>query len=183
MKGEIIINNPSIYTGMIHIGPKIYGFQTKHDYTIWEQFGGKVIFEPQVRIGKGTFISIGKNAELKLENGVHFGGNDRLICYSSVSIGKDTRVAWNVQIIDTDFRSTINTVTKTKNSQTKPIIIGQKNWLCFGSIISKGSVTPDSCIVSSNTTISKDYSEDGNNIIIGNENNAKVLCKYITFEI
>ena len=181
-KGQIVIDSNFIKPGIIHIGKKVYGFQGKHDYTIWEQQGGIIILGTGVKIGKGTFISVGKNAELKIEQNTGFGGNDRIICWKSITIKENTIVAWDVQIIDTDFRATINTITKTKNQVEKEIVIGKNNWLCFGSTILKGSITPNHCIVGAKSIINKDFSNAGENIVIGMENTVKVLAKYISWD-
>jgi acetyltransferase-like isoleucine patch superfamily enzyme len=180
--GKIIIESECIKTAMIHIGYKSYGFSRKHDHVLWEQFGGTVIFEGSVFVGKGTFIHIGEDAELRFGNNTCFGGNDKIICDKAITIKEDTKVAWDVQIIDTDFRATFNTVTKSWNCFKKDIIIGNNNWLCFGSTILKGTVTPNNCIVGSNSIINKDLSAYGENIVIGMESNVKVLTKYISWD-
>jgi acetyltransferase-like isoleucine patch superfamily enzyme len=180
--GHIIIESQSLKTGMIHIGHKSYGFSRKYDFTIWEQFEGTVIFEGTVHFGKGTFIHVGKDAVLRIGKNTGFGGNDKIICDKAITIKENTKVAWDVQIIDTDFRATLNTVTKTKNGFKKEIIIGSQNWLCFGCTILKGSITPNNCIVGANSTINKDLSQYGENIVVGMENNVKVLAKYIGWE-
>lgn len=181
-RGKIIIESTPVRTGMVRIGMKTYGFHTRKDTTIWELYNGTVIFENYVLIGKGTFIHVGKNAVLKLEQHTGFGGNDRIICDKSVTIKANTKVAWDVQIIDTDFRATINTVTKTKNIVKKDIIIGQNNWLCFGSTILKGTITPNNCIVGAKSVINSDFSNAGENIVIGMDSKVKVLTKYITWD-
>ena len=163
---------------MLHIGKEIYGFQWKNDYTIWEQLGGTVVIEDEVFLGKGTFISVGENAVLRLEKTVHIGGDDRIICMDSITIKANTMVAWDVHIIDTDFRSTINTVFGTKNSEKKKIVIGRNNWLCFGCTILKGSVTPDFCIVGAKTLINRDFSNEGENILISAGDNSKIVTRY-----
>lgn len=180
--GQILIDCPVIKAGMIHLGKATYGFQWKHDYTIWEQQGGTVIFENGVTIGQGTFIVVGKNAVFKMEQYARLGGNDKVICGHSITIKANTLVAWDVQIIDTDFRATINTITKTKNCIKKAIIIGKSNWLCFGSTVLKGSITPDYCIIGAKCLINKDFSNAGEHIVIGMENNAKVISKYIDWD-
>jgi acetyltransferase-like isoleucine patch superfamily enzyme len=180
-RGKIVLEGP-IKTGMVHLGKNTYGFQSKHDYTIWEQLGGTIILENKVLLGQATFIHVGKNAVLKIERNTGFGGNDKIICETSVTIKENTIVAWNVQIIDTDFRATINTITKTRNCSRKAIVIGKNNWLCFDCSILKGSITPDYCIVGAGSIINKDFSDAGENVVIGNENNVKVIAKYITWD-
>jgi len=177
--GQIIINSNKLRTGMIHIGNENYGFQHKYNLTIWEQQGGTVVFEDGIELGKGTCISIGKNAFLKLEHNVRFGGDVRLICMKSVIIRSNTMLAWDVHIMDTDFHATFNTITNAINAAEKPIIIGKNNWLCLGSLILKGSITPDYCIVSAKTVINRDYSAVGENIILSNDTVAKVVAKAI----
>lgn len=181
-KGRIIIDSLPIETGMVRIGRKSYGFIRRQDYTIWEQYDGTVVFESGVNIGKGTFIHVGNNAILKVGQNTCFGGNDRIICDKSITINANSKVAWDVQIIDTDFRATINTISKTKNCFRKEIIIGSHNWLCFGSTILKGSITPNNCIVGANSLINKDFSDAGENIVIGMESKAKVLAKYLSWD-
>ncbi len=182
-KGRIELNFSPIEPGLVRIGKATYGFQSKQHVTIWEQLGGTVVFGRCVHIGKGTFFSIGKNAKLEFEQKVGFGGNDKIICRKSILIGENTKVAWDVQIIDTDFHSTINTIFKTKNCSEKPIIVGKHNWLGFGCTMLKGSITPNRCIVAANTTIKNDYSSVGENIVLACEASAKVTAKYITFDL
>lgn len=181
-KGNIELNFQTIEPGCIRIGKESYGFQTRHHPTIWEHKGGTVILGKEIKIGKGTFISVGRFGMLRFGNHIHFGGNTKIICNKSITIGDHTMVAWDVQIIDTDFHNTINTVFNTMNVVEKPIMIGRYNWLGFGSTIIKGTVTPDYCIVAAKTTLKDDYSDAGENIILSLETSAKVTAKYIRFD-
>jgi len=183
MRGRVELAFSPVKPGNVQIGKRRYGFQTKHHTTIWEQRGGTVIFGKDILIGKGTFIMTGEHAVLKFGRHVNFGGNDKVICRKSIVIGENTVAAWDVQIIDTDFHPTINTVFNTINCAEKPVTIGKHNWLGFGSTILKGSVTPDHCIVSANTTIRHDHSSAGENIVLGNEPDVKVTAKYVRFDI
>jgi len=183
MKGRVELDFSPVRAGAVQIGKKRYGFHTKHHTTIWEQRGGTVIFGNKILIGKGTFLMTGEDAVLRFGHDVGFGGNDRVICRKSVVIGSHTVAAWDVQISDTDFHPTINTVFNTVNCAEKPIVIGDHNWLGFGSTILKGSVTPNHCIVAANTTIRHDHSSDGENIVLGHEPDAKVTAKYVRFDM
>jgi acetyltransferase-like isoleucine patch superfamily enzyme len=181
-KGRIELDFSPVKPGCIKIGKARYGFHSRYHHTIWEQREGTVIFGKDILIGKGTFFMIGENATLRFGHNVGFGGNDKVICRKSIVIGDHTIAAWDVQIIDTDFHPTVNTVFKTVNCAEKPITIGNYNWLGFGSTILKGSVTPDHCIVSANTTIKSDFSDAGENIVLGYEPGAKVTARYVRFD-
>ena len=84
MKGCIDLNFPAIRPGSVRIGKASYGFQTRYHPTIWEQLGGTVIFGNGTRIGKGTFISVGRFGLLRFGNQVKMGGNDNIICKKSI---------------------------------------------------------------------------------------------------
>jgi acetyltransferase-like isoleucine patch superfamily enzyme len=182
MKGSIELDFHHIRPGSVQIGKESYGFQTRYHQTIWEQLGGTVIFGESVRIGKGTFITIGRFGLVRFGNHVIMGGNDKVICKKSISIGDHSMIAWDVELIDTDFHHTVNTVFKTVNCVEKPIVIGNHNWLGFGSTMLKGTVTSDHCIVAAKTVLKSDYSEAGENIILSQETSAKVVAKYIQFD-
>lgn len=182
MKGCIDLDFPDIRTGSIRIGKEYYGFQNRHHQTIWEQLGGTVIFGNRITIGKGTFITIGRFGTLRFGNRLIIGGNDKIICKKLISIGDFTRIAWDVEIIDTDFHHTINTIFKTANCVEKPILLGTHNWVGFGCTILKGTVTPEHCIVSAKTILKNDYSEAGENILLSQDTPAKVMAKYIQFD-
>jgi acetyltransferase-like isoleucine patch superfamily enzyme len=182
LKGAVEFSCARVKSGLVHIGQTNYGFHTRHDLTIWEQKGGKVVFGENVCIGRGTFISIGYKGCLRLGDNVKFGGNSKIICRKSIDIGERTMVSWNSQIIDTDFHSTLNTIFKTRNSAVSSIKIGTHNWLGFGCTLMKGTITPNHCIVCANTSIKSDYSKSGENVVLAYEQNAKVTVKYITFD-
>jgi acetyltransferase-like isoleucine patch superfamily enzyme len=181
-RGKIFLDFRKIEPGCIRIGKKSYGFHSRYHRTIWEHNGGVILFGQQVKIGKGTFISVGANGFLRFGNYVKLGGNDMVICNRSIHLGDHTLVAWDVRIIDTDFHRTVNTVFRTSNCVEKPITVGEYNWLGFGCVILKGTVTPNRCIVSASTTLRNDYSKAGENIVLGQEESAKVTAKYIHFE-
>lgn len=182
MNGRIHLNFEQLKPGSVRIGKYNYGFHSRHDSTIWEQKGGTVIFGRDISVGKGTFISVGKNACMKIGNNVNMGGNDKIICNQFVTLGSNTMVAWDVQIIDTDFHRTLNTVFKTHTNAERPIVIGNHNWLGFGCSVLKGTVTPNRCIIAANTTLRNDFSGEGENIVLGQDQTAKVTAKYISFE-
>jgi len=182
LKGAIELNCARIKPGLVHMGRSVYGFHTRFHLTIWEQRGGKVVFGENVVLGRGTFISLGYDGHLTFGDNVRFGGNSKIICRKSITIGERTMVSWDAQIIDTDFHATLNTIFKTRNSTESSINIGSHNWIGFGCTLLKGSITPDHCIVGANTSIKSDYSKSGENIVLAYEQNAKVTVKYITFD-
>ncbi|MEZ5071843.1 MAG: acyltransferase [Bacteroidales bacterium] len=181
MKGRVVVNLSEEDPGRVRLGRRRYGFQGRSHRTVWEVKGGTVEFGNDVVLGQGTFLSVGKRGHLKFGDRVSVGGNGKIICRCTVEIGADTMTAWDVQILDTDFHPTVNTVFHTFNEVEKPVRIGRMNWLCMGATILKGTRTPDGCIVGANTTLTRDHSKDGSNILLDYEEPV-VAARHICFD-
>ncbi len=157
LKGQVQIKSTGVSYGMIKIGFKHYGFQTKKDKTIIENNGGQLIFNSRAEIGQGTAIILGKSGSLYLNRGVCIGGNSKIICYDHITIGANSRFAWDIALIDTDFHKTINLLTKELSEGKAPIVIGENNWIGFGTTILKGTSTPDFCVIAAKSLLLKKY--------------------------
>ncbi len=185
MKGQVSIKSAEISYGMIKIGFKHYGFQSKKDKTIFENNGGQLIFNSRAEIGQGTAIIIGKSGSLYLNRGVCIGGNSKIMCYDHITIGANSRFAWDITLIDTDFHKTINLLTKELSKGKKPIVIGENNWVGFGATILKGTITPDFCVIAAKSLLLKDYNYGdhcllaGHPAVLKNENISRDFSSFI----
>ena len=179
LKGKVVLDSALVKTGMVYIGKKYYGFQKSTDTTIWEQRGGVVRFQNNVVFGQGSFVYIGKNGELNLEEGMRNGGNSKLICTDSITIRRDARIAWDVTIMDTDFHECININTGQRTTAHKPVVIGEHNWICFGCVILKGTVTPDFCIVGTKALLNKNYLKEGKYVMLSSTSSTEARIKGI----
>lgn len=154
--GKISINPITIKFGMIRIGFETYKFQTGSNKTIIESHGGTIFFEGISTIGKGTYMLIGKSGNIVIGDNVLL-GRVKIICYSKINIGKNTRIAWDTTIIDTDFHQTINIITQERSIPNKPITLGNNNWIGFETTILKGTITPNFCTVGAKSLLNKVY--------------------------
>lgn len=168
LDAKIVIKQESLRKGSIQIGFLKNGFQTKQNRTILEFKGGEIQLGCDICISKGVLLSVGKYGKLIINNNIVMGGNSRLLCFEHVNIGENTRIGWDVTIIDTDFHETINIQTKQRKIAKKPIIIGQNNWIGFGATLKKGTETPNFCIVGSQAVLSKKYQFDDYCTLAGN---------------
>lgn len=98
---------------------------------------GHIVFRGNNLIGKQTKIDI----------------------QNSLEIGHDTSIGFETHIIDTDFHYTISVKDHRVKKNTKPIRIGNFNWIGSNCYLKRGTVTPDYLIAASpNTLLTKDYS-------------------------
>ncbi len=129
--GEITLINTNL-----KIGKNV----TIYPYT--QFFGdGPIELEDNVAIGTGTIIYASKN-----------GGG--------VSIGKDTMIAGQCYIIDTDHGIKAGERINQQEYTVAPIIIGQDVWIAAGVKVLKGSVIEDGAIIGAQSLVKGHITSD-----------------------
>lgn len=172
--GSIETNSP-IHFGMIKMGFRSVGvYDEKYERSIWE-VRGTIRIVDIVGLGTGSRLSVGEKALVSFGKNFSNTASAKIISTSSISFGENVVVSWDCLIMDTDWHETINTVTKKVNEKEKPIIIGNNVWLCTRSLVLKGSVIPNGCIVGANAVVSKRFEQEnvaivGNPCVIAKEN-------------
>ncbi len=165
LKGKVEIKG-SIYTGKIKVGPKDIYVDTSIQNNIWT-INGTIVFDAPVRIFRGSYILVAKNALLEINskpeetNITKIGSNTKIFCFEHIRIGYACRIAWDCQIYDTSFHY-IELLNRNNEIKTlsSPVIIGNRVWLGNRSTVSKGAVIPDNTIVASNSLVNKDFSNE-----------------------
>jgi acetyltransferase-like isoleucine patch superfamily enzyme len=175
--GQIVIKG-EVKRGMIGFGQP-YEMDTLHKGIAEIIISGKIIFKGHIQFGKDYFIFIGKNGTCEMGHMSSMGSNAKLICVEKVLFGKFTRIGAESQIMDSNFHQMIDTETGEKFKMTNPIYLGNYNY--FGNRVSimQKTITPDYCTVASNSLCNSDYTNLGNNILIGGFP-AKLLKSNIT---
>ncbi|MDQ5929436.1 MAG: hypothetical protein QG594_1215, partial [Bacteroidota bacterium] len=120
-----------------------------------------------VHFGKDYLVFIGFNSYCEIGDMFAFGSRGKLLCYEKIVFGEYVRVGFESQIIDSNFHPIIDLKTREIAPLTTPIHIGSYNWVGNRSSIMQKTITPDYCMIASNSLCNKDYSKHGNNILIG----------------
>ncbi len=68
-------------------------------------------------------------------------------------------ISWNTWICDTDFHKIINLEKEKASNPNGYVIVGNHVWMGAGSILLKGAVVPDGCIVAFGSMINKEFFE------------------------
>jgi acetyltransferase-like isoleucine patch superfamily enzyme len=123
----------------------------------------------------GNFIFENANGRMTIGDRTFIGGGD-FICISSIDIGSDVLISWGCTIMDNnahslDFEFRKNDVVDWKKGidenkvgyykdwahvESKPIVIKDKAWIGFKSIILKGVTIGEGAIVGSGSVVTKD---------------------------
>lgn len=173
MGGKITFNTtPKL--GLVKIGPHFLGTQDiKYSRTMWE-VSGNLVINGKASIGRGSRISIGKDAVLELGNNFAITGRSSIISQKEVTFGNDCLLSWDILIMDTDFHHIMSEKGEIVN-HPRPIHIGNHVWIGCRSTILKGVNVADNVIISANSTITKDVVE--NNCAVGGLGKDAIILK------
>ena len=116
--------------------------------------------------GVDSSIIIGDNCRL---NGVYIHAKSKIV------IGNNCLFASGVQIIDSNGHETYSSDRTIGSDTPKEIKIGNNVWFCTNSIVLKGTIIGDNCVVTANSVAKGEYPADS--IICGNPAVATKLYK------
>ena len=159
-KGKIILDtNGKVHPGMVKVGKNDYYIATSVQRTIWN-IRGTLVIQGNTRFMMGSYLLVADNATLTIGGDEQiFGTNVRILCFDSITLGKNVRMAWDVQIMDSSFHY-IELVEKDSAvpKLTEPIVLGDNIWVGNRTTIAKGARVAPWTVVASNSLINKDFS-------------------------
>ena len=173
MDGRISINVP-LKRGIFKLGALELGTQDSYySRTIWE-VSGQLVINGSVGMGRGSRISIGKNATLTLGDRFVITGNSTIICQKEISFGSDCLLSWDVLVMDTDFHH-INDEQGNIINSPKAISIGNHVWIGCRTTILKGVSIGNDNVVAANSLITRDVKD--HHSVVGGQGKDVVIIK------
>ena len=137
---------------IISIGPSHIGFCSNYmnlDINAAGVFriykSGTVVLNPFVRISRTCKVYV--SGKLEIGQSTYINPNTLIISNHDVKIGANCAISWNVQIIDDDFHSINNNVSKDS------ISIGDKVWIGSDVKIIKGAKIGNGCVIAANSLV------------------------------
>lgn len=162
--GSIRIDtDEEIRAGMIRIGS---GNFFKGFPTYWSN-AGTVTFKGYAMIEGGTQIQSCGN--ITFDKDARLCECVKVLIVDELYIGQSTQIAFESVIMDTDFHYLINIHDGVVKQSIKPIHIGSFNWSGNRTVFRKGTVTPDHTVIATNSILSKDYTDEGENILLAGQ--------------
>lgn len=159
LSGEIIVG-VKVKFAMLRIGFFNTDFMSWKENRNFIKIDGKWLINGQTNFGVGSKIIIDQNANLSTGDNFISGSNSKIICRDRIEIKSNCRIAWDVQIMDTNFHYIKDIETGKVYKKTHPVFIGQNNWIGNRSSIMAGTQTPDFFIIASNSLCNKNYTKD-----------------------
>ena len=149
LAGDVKVENSSF--GCIHIGFSSAGiFDYKKERAIWEN-SGTVWFDTKATLGQGVRIS--NQGDVKFGKNARVMANTSIVCHESISFGDDVLISWECLFMDTDFHKLLDASREIRNTD-KPIVVGDKVWICCRTTILKGTTLGNDVVVAAGSVIS-----------------------------
>lgn len=156
-KGKVKIEANSISTGMIRWG-WFHSYRSQGKTRI--NNNGCIVFHGSGKLLAGSEIAVFNDAKLEIGESFFIGENTMIFCAKKIYLGKYFRLSYCSQICDSDFHYMINIQTKIIKERSKPIYIGDYNWITNNLTIKKGVVTPHHIVCTGPySVLIKDYSD------------------------
>jgi acetyltransferase-like isoleucine patch superfamily enzyme len=165
INAEIFINAP-IKTAMIGFGQKFEKFSRSRGIAELV-ISGKLIFNGHAHFGKDVFMFVSRNAVAEFGHMACLGSNVKYICTENIVLGSWAGIGYDSQLSDTNYHPFKDLNSNESITMNKSVFIADHNSFSNRVTILPGTVTPEHCVVASNSVCTTDYTKFGKNILIG----------------
>ncbi len=165
LTGKVTIDAP-IRKAMIGFGKK-FETTTMPKGIAKLHIEGNLVFKGYVHFGHDCLVHIGKNGYCEFGDMSGLGSDVKLICHKKIVLGAWTGVAYESQLIDSNSHPMKNTETGTYYDMVGDIILGSYNAISNRVSIMPHTMTPNNCVIASNSLLNKDYRDLGEEILLG----------------
>lgn len=117
----------------------------------------------RIRMGKNVLIqtnsilSSTNGGQLIIGNMVGINRNSIIMCHNNIIIGDNTIMGPNVCIYDHDHAFDSKKGVSRNDYKTSPVFIGKNCWIGAGTIILRGSIINDNCLIAAGCIIKGTY--------------------------
>lgn len=119
--------------------------------------GGILKLGRRAKLCKNSSLRIRKGAECTIGAGASIGDGCIVTCHEKITIGKDTLLSPYVLVYDHDHDFKSKGYVLKRKYNTAPIVIGNNVWIGANTIILKGTVIGDNCVVGAGAVLSGTY--------------------------
>ena len=180
LKGKVEFHDCEINKGMVKMGMnKEYLGTVSGASLIVLNNNSKLIFQGPSEFSSNFLLRTGQGAHIEIGKDTFFGSSFKLVCIKKITIGEQTRIAFESQIIDSDFHFTYNLEERKVKPREREIIIGAYNWIGNRTTISKGTRTKPFTIVASSSIINRDYTKNKEEFVVLGGQPARLIANNI----
>lgn len=133
--------------------------------------GSSIKIGKKVRVHSGSKIKVRKDGKLILEDNVKINYNCIIVCRESIEIGYGTELGPAVYLYDHDHDYKVGL--ERDEFKVAPIRIGKNCWIGANTIILRGTVLGDNCVVGAGSVIHGVYPD--NSLIVQKRNTEQLV--------
>lgn len=131
-----------------------------------------------VYLGPGVRVVLGPRAELHVGPETFISGRGTLVCEDRITIGSGCAIAWDVQIMDSDFHH-VRGPGRTRADSVSPVRIGNHVWVGSRATILKGVTVGDGAVIGAGAVVKHDV--PAASMVAGNP--ARVVREGVCWEL
>ena len=140
--------------GALRVGLASFGMTSSDDTSVIRvRPGAKIVCDGVVSLQRGVRVVV-DSGTLTFGHATNVNGLTKILCATSVTIGSNCTLSWDVQILDNDFHAI--TVDGVEQPMTAPVVIGNDVWIGTGAIVLKGVTIGDGAVVAAGAVVTKD---------------------------
>ncbi|QWX83324.1 hypothetical protein H0I23_12790 [Cellulophaga sp. HaHaR_3_176] len=180
LKGKVEFQDCTIRKGMVKMGMNKEFLSTEKGASLFVlREESKLIFKGPSEFSSNFLVRTGKGAKLTIGQDTFFGSTVKLVCIYQITIGEGSRIAFESQVIDSDFHYIYNLDKQEVKPREKAITIAPYNWIGNRTTISKGATTNPYTIVTSSSVLNKNYTRLEDEYVVLGGQPAKQITKNI----
>lgn len=160
-KGCIKLNGP-VHRFAVWLGvpPRYPIYPNKREYSMYRCSKGSLL---EFELGKSSLqiyngFSIVNNGHITIGRGLVINQHCTIYCNKEVTLGRNCRIGWNSQILDSDLHLVYDAIDNTISNPIGKVAIGDNVWIANSCHIMKGSIIPDFSIITARSLVNKDFS-------------------------
>jgi acetyltransferase-like isoleucine patch superfamily enzyme len=139
----------------LRVGMGPFGLTTRHDRSVLRiRPEGRFVVGGVVSLQRGVRIVVDRGT-LEIGHGTNVNGFTKILVNSSVRIGAGCTLAWDVQVLDSDFHAVIDGEGAALPS-VAPVVIGDRVWIGARAMVLKGVTIGDGAVVAAGAVVTKD---------------------------
>jgi acetyltransferase-like isoleucine patch superfamily enzyme len=154
LTGKICTVSETVTPGMIILGKSKAGIFDKRAATVLK-LDGTIVFKGKASIGKGTCLSVDPGSMIEFGENFKLTGRSSIISSDrrNVIFGKSNLLSRDITIMTADFHHIYEKKGDALLNVPQDIILGDRVWVGFRSILLKGSIIPDDSVIASASVI------------------------------
>ena len=134
-------------------------------------YGGELHIGRKFRMRDGAKIRVRKGAACVIGKNVSINSNNMVACHEKITIGDNVQFSPNVQIYDHDHDFRADGGISAMKYKTSPVQIGNNVWIGANTVILRGTVIGNNCVIAAGSIVKGIISD--NSVYIQKRNTVK----------